>query len=140
MSGMNISLPEDLVGSLGIPEAEVEGEILKELAVALYARGALTAGKARKLGRLNHWQFIEALAQRRIEVSRSDEDVEEELAHARGEDELIHSLEADGLVSSRGKANRPELYDGLTPLLPKGAARDLLDVAGVIASQTKEKK
>jgi predicted HTH domain antitoxin len=88
MSGMNISLPEDLVGSLGIPEAEVEGEILKELAVALYARGALTAGKARKLGRLNHWQFIEALAQRRIEVSRSDEDVEEELAHARGEDVL----------------------------------------------------
>ncbi len=83
MSVMNISLPEDLVGSLRIPEAEVEGEILKELAVALYARGAIAAGKARKLGRLSHWQFLEALAQRNVKLRRSDEDVEEDLAHAR---------------------------------------------------------
>jgi len=85
MSGMNISLPEDLVGSMRIPEAEVEGEVLKELAVALYARGALTAGKARKLGRLDHWQFLEALKQRQVDLRHADDDVEEDLAHARGD-------------------------------------------------------
>jgi prevent-host-death family protein len=43
------------------------------------------------------------------------------------DDDVIDRLEADGLVSSRGKGNLPELYEGLTPMLPKGAALDLLD-------------
>jgi prevent-host-death family protein len=39
----------------------------------------------------------------------------------------IDRLEADGLLSSRGTGNRPDLYGGLTPLLPRGAALDLLN-------------
>jgi prevent-host-death family protein len=41
--------------------------------------------------------------------------------------DIIERLEADGLISSRGAANRPELYDGLKPLLPKGSVQALLD-------------
>jgi len=44
-----------------------------------------------------------------------------------GDDEAVDRLEADGLLSSRGSGNSPDLYGGLAPLLPVGATGDLLD-------------
>ena len=39
----------------------------------------------------------------------------------------VANLEADGLVSSRGRDNSPEIYAGLSPVLPPGSAMPLLD-------------
>ncbi len=44
-----------------------------------------------------------------------------------GDDEVIDRLEAEGLLSSRGSENRPELYGDLAPSLPEGAVVELLD-------------
>ncbi|MDD5306778.1 MAG: type II toxin-antitoxin system prevent-host-death family antitoxin [Deltaproteobacteria bacterium] len=44
-----------------------------------------------------------------------------------GADDGVARLEADGLLSSRGGRNTPDLYPDMKPLLPKGGALDLLD-------------
>jgi len=44
-----------------------------------------------------------------------------------GDHDVVDHLEADGLLSNHGGDNSPDLYDGLTPLVPLGATGDLLD-------------
>lgn len=84
MPGIVISLPEDIVRSVRIPPDEIEDELRKELAVALYARQALSFGKARKLANLNHWQFLELLAKHKIETSYGEAELDEDIAYADG--------------------------------------------------------
>jgi prevent-host-death family protein len=43
------------------------------------------------------------------------------------DDDALDRLEADGLLSGRGSAHRPDPYGGLTPLVPAGTTLDLLD-------------
>ncbi len=80
---MVISIPEDVMRSVKLPPGEVEEEILKELAVALYARGALSLGKARKLAGLSLWQFQEILARYRVTRHYDLSDLEEDMEYAR---------------------------------------------------------
>jgi predicted HTH domain antitoxin len=61
-----LEVPAEIVEALRFPPAEVEAELLKELAVALYSRGALSLGKARVLARMNRWQFEQTLGERQI--------------------------------------------------------------------------
>jgi len=46
-----LEISEDIVDALRLPPKEVEGELRKELALALYQRGVLSSGKARALNR-----------------------------------------------------------------------------------------
>ena len=46
MPKLLLEIPKDIVDALRLPPGEVEGELRKELALALYQRGALSSGKA----------------------------------------------------------------------------------------------
>ena len=53
-----------------------------ELAVALYARGVLSLGQARRLARLSKWEFLEELARRGVERHYTREELEDDIAFA----------------------------------------------------------
>jgi len=61
-----MKIPESIVDALRLPPDEVEGELQKELALALYQRGVLSSGKASVLAGMRRWEFEELLGQRRI--------------------------------------------------------------------------
>ena len=63
---MQLSIPESIVQSIRLPEGRIEAELLKELALALYAQELLSFGKARELANLDHWQFSQLLGDRHI--------------------------------------------------------------------------
>jgi len=58
----SLEIPEDILDSarLTLPEVKIE------LAVALYAQGRLSIGKARELAGMSLWQFRQLLASRQI--------------------------------------------------------------------------
>jgi len=79
-----ISIPDDVLASMKLPEKEKEKFLKIELAIALYQRGILSMGKARKLAEMNKWEFIEELARRKIERHYTVKELEEDIAFAKG--------------------------------------------------------
>ena len=57
MPKLLLEIPKDIVDALRLPPGEVEGELRKELALALYQRGALSSGKACALVGMTRWAF-----------------------------------------------------------------------------------
>lgn len=83
MSQMTLAIPEDVVSALRLPPDEMESELRKELAVALYQRRVLPLAKAATLAQMTRWEFEELLCDRHIERPFSDEDLAEDLKFAR---------------------------------------------------------
>jgi predicted HTH domain antitoxin len=81
---LKLDIPDDVAHALRLPPAEAESEMLKELALALYARGALGFGKARALAGLSIWEFDALLGERRVNRPYSQDDLEADLKYARG--------------------------------------------------------
>lgn len=81
---MRIEIPEDILSSLRIPREEVDREVRTDLAVALYQRGALSLGKARKLAGMEKWRFIEVLGRRKIPRHYTERELREDVEFARG--------------------------------------------------------
>jgi len=79
-----ISIPDDVLASMKLPEKEKEKLLKIELAIALYQRGILSMGKARKLAEMSKWEFIEELARRKIERHYTIKELEEDIAFAKG--------------------------------------------------------
>ncbi len=77
-----IKVPRDVVLAAKVPEEEFERVARVELAIALYARGILSLGQARKLSGLSKWDFLEELAKRGIERHYTREELEDDLAFA----------------------------------------------------------
>lgn len=84
MKKLILEVPDEIVRALRLPPAEVENELRKELALALYERGALSLGKARALARMTRWDFEELLGQRRIIRHYTQADLEEDIRYAFG--------------------------------------------------------
>ena len=84
MSGIIISIPDDVLASMKLPEKDRERFLKVELAIALYQRGILSMGKARKLAEMSKWEFIEELAKRKIERHYTIKELEEDIAFAKG--------------------------------------------------------
>ena len=80
--GGAIDIPQDVFDSLRIPEGEREQELRLELAVSLYARKALSFGKARRLAGLSKEDFQKELGKRQIERHYTEEELEEDLDYA----------------------------------------------------------
>lgn len=78
-----IEIPEEVYDALRVPEDEREGLVREELALSLYARGALSAGKARELADCSEREFARLLADRGIERDYTEEELEEDLEYAR---------------------------------------------------------
>ena len=79
----SISIPEDVLISIKIPEKDREQELKRELATALYQRSVISLGKARKLAGMSKWEFIEELGKRKIERHYTERELEEDLAFAK---------------------------------------------------------
>jgi len=84
MPKITLEVPSDVVDALRLPPREVEDEIRRELALALYGRGVLPLGKARLLAQMSHWQFDQLLGERRIPRHYTDSDLAEDIQHAHG--------------------------------------------------------
>ncbi len=79
---VGIRVPKDVVEGARIPENEFEGIARVELAIALYARGILGLGQARRLAGLTKWELLEELAKRRVERHYTRKELEDDLTFA----------------------------------------------------------
>jgi len=84
MAGLRLEIPEEVKAALRLPPDEVESELRKELAIALYQRRILTVGKARALAQVARWEFEELLGQRHVPRHYGEEDLQEDLRYGRG--------------------------------------------------------
>lgn len=84
MTTMTLEVPGEVLEAVRLPSAEVEKELLKELALALYQRGALSLGKARILARMTRWEFEELLGHRGIVRHYGDADLTEDIQYGLG--------------------------------------------------------
>lgn len=84
MEKLILEIPKDVEAALRFPPGEMERELRKELALALYQRQALSLGKARALALMTRWAFEELLGQRKISRHYSEEDLREDIHYAKG--------------------------------------------------------
>lgn len=84
MAKLTLEVPPEVVGALRLPPDEMEGELRKELALALYRRGVLSSGKARLIAQMTRWQFDQLLAERQIPRHYTESDLEDDVQHAHG--------------------------------------------------------
>jgi predicted HTH domain antitoxin len=82
MSVKTLKIPEDIVNALRVPPDDIEAELYKELALALYQRGMLSSGKASALSGLTLLQFEELLGQREVKRHYGEEELQEDLRYA----------------------------------------------------------
>jgi predicted HTH domain antitoxin len=82
MSVKTLNIPEEIVNALRVPPDDVESELYKELALALYQRGMLSSGKASALCGLTLLQFEDLLGQRRVLRHYGEEELQEDLRYA----------------------------------------------------------
>ena len=78
-----LKIPEDVMDALRLPPDEVEAELRKELALALYQRGVLSSGKARAFAGMTRWEFEEILGKRRIRRHYTEKNLKEDIEYAR---------------------------------------------------------
>jgi predicted HTH domain antitoxin len=78
-----LKIPGDVMEALRLPPDEVEAELRKELALALYQRGVLSSGKACALAGMTRWEFEELLGQRQIKRHYTEKNLEEDIEYAR---------------------------------------------------------
>ena len=62
--GMTLNIPDSVLQGLRIPEGEIARRLRTELAIALYAQGALSLGKAAELAEMNRMTFGEMVGER----------------------------------------------------------------------------
>jgi len=86
MSKITVDIPDDVASSLRLPPDTAEKEVRKELALTLYARRLLPLGKARKLSGLSRRDFEALLGERRVPRDYTEEELEEDLRYAFGND------------------------------------------------------
>jgi predicted HTH domain antitoxin len=82
---ITLHIPDSVARSLRIPESEAEQRLREELAVALYARGLLSLGKASELSGTSRFLFSELLTQRNIARHYGEDELAEDLKYASGE-------------------------------------------------------
>jgi len=82
MSALVLEIPEEITDALRFPAADLQSELRKELALALYQRGALSGGKAAQLAEMTRRQFDELIGQRRIVRHYTEVDLNEDLEYA----------------------------------------------------------
>ena len=80
---MQITIPESIVQAIQLPENRIEAELLKELAIALYAQELLSFGKACELANQDYYQFSQLLGDRNICRHYSETEIAEDLDYAR---------------------------------------------------------
>ena len=81
--GIQLDIPDDVAQAIRLPLEEQKEQLLLELAVALYARGILSFGKARELAGLSKYDFGILLGKRSIPRHYESDDLQDDLTYAR---------------------------------------------------------
>lgn len=82
---LSLQIPDSIVQAIRLPEDRISQELLKELAVALYAQGALSFGKARELANMEKHEFGQLLGERDVPRHYGQEELEDDLDYAHSE-------------------------------------------------------
>jgi predicted HTH domain antitoxin len=82
---VQLQIPDTVAQAIRLPEERIVRELLVELAIALYAQGLLSFGKARELAGMGKYEFGRLLGARGIARHYGWEELEDDLAYARGE-------------------------------------------------------
>jgi predicted HTH domain antitoxin len=82
---MTLNIPDSVVQGLRIPEGEIPQRLITELAIALYAQGALSLAKAAELAETDRIRFGELVGQRGIARHYGEGELEQDASYARGE-------------------------------------------------------
>jgi predicted HTH domain antitoxin len=83
--GMTLNIPDSVLQGLRIPEGEIAQRLRTELAIALYAQGALSLGKAAELAEMNRMNFGEMVGERGIARHYGDAELAQDVSYARSE-------------------------------------------------------
>ena len=81
-TSIQLQIPDSVAQAIRLPLDEQEQQLLIELAAALYARGALSFGKARELCGCSKYEFGRLLGRRGIARHYSAADLRDDLTHA----------------------------------------------------------
>lgn len=81
---LTLEIPREILDAVRLPPDEMEREFRKELALALYQRGALSLGKARRLAQMTYWEFDELLGRRGVVRHYTDVELEEDIRYGLG--------------------------------------------------------
>lgn len=82
---LSLDVPDEILASLRLSPDQAEEELKKDLAVALYARGALSFAEARSLTDLGRREFDELLGERRVPRQYDEGDLSEDMTYAGGD-------------------------------------------------------
>lgn len=80
---LTLSIPDEIVMAIKWLREQLDRQLAIEMAFALYGRGLISMGSARRLAKLDKWTFLEGLAERQIERHYRDLELEEDLGYAR---------------------------------------------------------
>lgn len=83
--GLQLHIPDSVTQSIRLPEERMTEELLKELAIVLYAHGFLSFGKARELAGLGKYEFGRVLGESGVLRHYGREELRDDLAYACGE-------------------------------------------------------
>ncbi len=81
---VQLQIPDTIVQAIRLPEERIAQELLVELAIALYAQGLLSFGKARELAGMGKYEFGRLLGERGVPRHYGREELKDDLAYARG--------------------------------------------------------
>ncbi len=80
-----LEIPDQVAYAIRLPANEQQESLMTELAVALYARGILSFGKARELTPFSRVEFGLLLGRRDIPRHYAKQDLEDDIAYACGQ-------------------------------------------------------
>jgi predicted HTH domain antitoxin len=80
-----LEIPDEVAQAIRLPAGDRRESLMIELALALYARGILSFGKARELTPLNRIEFGLLLGRRGIPRHYTEDDLADDIAYAHGE-------------------------------------------------------
>ena len=80
---IQLQIPDSIAQAIRLPPREQQQQLMIELAIALYARGILSFGKARELCGLSKYEFGLLLGQRGIPRHFSADDLRDDIKYAR---------------------------------------------------------
>jgi predicted HTH domain antitoxin len=83
--GMVLNIPDSVLQGLRIPEREIAERLRTELAIALYAQGALSLAKAAELAQMTRMSFGEVVGQRGIARHYGEAEFAQDVSYAGSE-------------------------------------------------------
>ena len=83
--GLQLYVPDSITQAIRLPEERMMQGLLEELAIALYAQGLLSFGKARELAGVGKYELGRLVGERGIPRHYGREELEDDLVYARSE-------------------------------------------------------